>query len=456
MAKVQFEPPADRQRPERWLLLCAGLAVVGLIFMQTAEPTEEPRAGAGTLTATATSAAAGEATARPRCREAGAAVGVRVEAEDDAATSLGAGGEAPTFLPFSVEVGRGAPRGTEPGFVVGVKRHRDGAPWAEVFLVDDRAEGGRLVPLARSRGDLGPPVVAASSQGWVAGVLEPHAAGFELRLVRASGDDELTWGASFEQGRDESLAVDIALGERGGIAVWDEVVEKGARAVVQLAGFDEGLGVSSEARVVSGDAEDADLPRAVSFDGGYWVTWISRSKGGAKRSGSGGGRYAAERIEPSRVRVLLLDRDGEVVGAPRAVTPIDGYVAAYDAAMVGAQLLVAWRDDDTPLGAHGGELSTISLSVSGEGEIQPVAKDDLGAGVPLVLGRWLVVPGRGRDQRMAPMDTTGVLVGLPQVEPALRGSQLLGQRGGTFLAARPAGRSSELHVVRCDPSLSPL
>ena len=138
----------------------------------------------------------------------------------------------PWLAPFAAELGRGTTYAG--GFAIGVKRQAEGGAVAEVVLLDADAAQGKRIRLARSRGDLGAPLVVRAGPGVVAGVLEPNASGFSFRLARLVGDSP-RWGAEIDQGRDDSFAVDVAIGSSAGAVVWDDADRKGTRMLVLLA-----------------------------------------------------------------------------------------------------------------------------------------------------------------------------------------------------------------------------
>jgi hypothetical protein len=435
----------------RWLAVVALISLLAFFLMRA--PTEKPLIPEEEDTDAGTSAGGREPV--PRCRLYGAAGGVRIG--ETSSPSEDGGGEPLELDPFAVELGRAAH--VKDGFAIGVKRDRGeaGAPrssYAAVALVDERVSKVAIVELARSRGDMDAPLVIGDGAGWVAAMLEPDAGGLALKLVRRVGD-ELKWGAELSQGRDESLAFDVALGDRIAAVVWDDVSDDGARASIMLATVTrDALEGGEDAERVSDDDIDADLPRVIMRPGGFWLAWIARERRkGTPSDAQGGddGRYAAESIDPSWIELLPLDADGKPMGAARAVTAKDGHVLAYDLepGNDGAALL-AWRDDDTPSGADGGRVTAMLMGESRADQMQVVAEGDVGAGVPDLLGAWIAVPDRAGAMRLAPLAADGELRAPLLREPVLGNGQLLAAHGNVMLLARPAGRAVDLLSITCD------
>jgi len=427
-----------------------GLGVIGFFMirapMNPPLPTEDPDAG--------TVASAG-ILETPRCRSYGPSQGHRI----GAAPKLGpdAGSEPKRLEPFAVEVGRGA--SIDGGFAVGVKHQRRSpagqATIAAVAVLDAKASKVDLVELETTRADMDAPLVVGHGGRWIAAMLEPNASGLALRLVQQQ-QGNLRWGAELPQGRDESLAFDMAFGERTGVVVWDDVSADGDRATVMLAAVDgDSLQGRGRARAVSAEDVHAELPRIIARPGGFWVSWVARAKGEVEQGERPEGRFAAERIDNSWLEVLMLDADGKAQGNPRAITSKDDHVLVYDIepGKDGAAMF-AWRDDDTPSGAQGGRVTAMLVEQSGAGQMQLVAEDKVGAGVPTLLGRWIALPdGRGAV-RLAPMTDDGQLAGELQREPVVGIGQLLGANDDVLLIARPSGKSVQLVSVACDRAIN--
>jgi hypothetical protein len=393
----------------------------------------------------------------PRCQAFGPAGGFRIgeaPAKKAPAPQVAPDDDEPDdepLEPFAVEVGRGTV--IPEGFAVGIKRDRDGKTVGEVALLDERADQGELVDLGPLRGDVDAPVVVPAGQGWAVAMLEPNASGFTLRIGRRA-DGKLAWGAELEQGRDESLAYDLVLGSDTGVAVWDDVTDDGDESHVVLATLAaDTLAVRDQPKRVSPANVDAELPRLVARPGGFWLAYVARPRQKApKEKEKNDDREPAERIDSAYVEVVPLDAQGHAEGAPRAVTPENGNVLAFDIAESEGGVLVAWRDDDTPTGAQGGRAALVQVTAAGAVQTQPIEADDLGAGVPSLVGGWLALPGARGRQRLAPMQPSGELRGTPLDEPLVGVSEILAAHGDVFLLARPDGKAVALVTVRCTPN----
>ncbi len=462
--EAQRKPSPPASAIMRGLGVAAILGIVGFFFFRA--PTDRPPEGAGGSDIAPIAdggGVPGEAPeTTPRCSGHGPPVGYRIGREDPAPDDEEEDAGAERLLPFAVELGRGAR--IAGGFAVGVKHDaEDGAPgsFVSVAVLDGQASKGELVKLGRSRGDMDAPLVVSHGDGWVAALLEPNAGGLALRLVRKSGD-QLDWGAELEQGRDESLAYDVAFGARVGVVAWDDVSDDGERAMIMLTSVtSESLEGGEDARAVSGEAIDAELPRVTRREGGFWLSWVARARAAADDDDAQrgddrdrDGRYAAENIVPSWIELTPLDEDGKPMGAPRAITPQDGHVLAYDVVAREGGALVAWRDDDTPSGAGGGKVRAMLVSESGGGREQLIADEDVGAGTPTLLGGWLALPDASGHIRLAPLAPDGEMRGALQPEAVLGSGQLLSADGDVLLLAKPDGKSVYLTTVRCDPAIA--
>ena len=360
----------------------------------------------------------------------------------------------PNLEPFAAEIGRGDV--IDGGYAVGVRREDDGKTVAEVARVDEQAGGGELLRLDVARGDMDAPIVRSRGKGFVAAMLEPNASGIALRLASFDGG-EPRWGAEIDQGRDESLAFDFGFSGDAGVVVWDDITEDGKRgrvmrAVVKAA--DVSL-VEKEAEV-SSKGMDADQPRVVPRAGGFWLAFVARAPAkGDDTNKADDGRYAAERIEPSWLQLVPLDRSGKPEGASQAITPKSGHVLGFDL-MTGKDgaAIVAWRDDDTPSGAQGGRVSIVLVTASGGGgQEQLVADRNVGAGVPTLVPGWIALPDDEGATLLAPIADDGQVLAEPRVEQAMGLGQLVASRKDVLLVAKPAGRAVDLVTLACSRSV---
>jgi hypothetical protein len=431
----------------RWIIAAVVIAVVAFFLFRT--PNDPAPLGPGE--GSAEPSAAGRPPPPPPGKELGPQSGFRVGAGTKAKSDADAGvDDEPDLEPFAAELGHAAVLVN--GFGVGVRRDVDGAPVAEVALLGPRAAKGKLVKLGPARGDMDPPLVRRRGDGWVAALLEPQASALALRLVTLS-DGKLSWGAEIEQGRDESLAHDMAFNDEVGVIVWDDVSDDGKRGRVLKATVKaDTLELADEASTFSAKDVDAEAPRVVPKPHGFWLAYVVR--GGSStpklKDDDDDGRFSAEQIQTSFIELLPLDANGKADGSARAVTPRDGHVLAFDIQSgQDGGAIIAWRDDDTPTGAQGGRVTVMLVTAGGGDQQQPVAEGDVGAGVPGLLGGWLALPDRGARLRLAPMGADGQLLGKLRVEPLAGRGQALAARNNELLIARPDGRAVDLVVIGC-------
>lgn len=374
------------------------------------------------------------------------------------------------LAPFAVEVGRAV--ATPAGFAVGVNHAGEGGTIGEIALIEEPLGGpadplrGKLVRLARSRGDLEPPIVTAGDEAIFAGLVEPNAGGRSIRVARVSRLDasvpEVAWGPTFAEGRDESLAFDLAVARGKGVIVWDDVSRDRERSVVVLAGFDSStMRDTLAARPVSPPSADAEAPRLSVRDGGFWLAYVVRRElsaiqpkrkpeEGRKRSSEVDEEKGGEIIDASWIELVPLDTEGLPSGAPRAVTPKDGHVLGFDLEpRAGGSVLIAWRDNDTPSGSSGGRVLSATAGMSGVSEPVVWSDEDRGAGPPEVTPKWVAITDALGPTRLAPLDEHGALAGETRAEALLGSGEVLAGRGDDLLVARSAGRAMRLQWVRC-------
>jgi len=445
--------PTDHSRVTAAVV--ALVVVVVVVFFVVRAPGDPPFADVLSSAQSSTTAeSSAVAVVPPRCS---AAIGGPYLIGERGAEPADGGDDEARLEPFAAELGRVVSLATG-GFAVGVKHAHKGATQAAVALLGPTLATNRLVPLGRSRSDMDAPVLAGDADGWVAALLEPNASGLSLHLVRASAG-HLTWGGDWPQGRDESLAHDIAVAASVGVAVWDEVDDKGERSVVMLATFDaKNLKRSRPATAVSGEKIDADVPRVLSRPGGFWLAYVARDvlrmpdKPDDKALGRSPKqeRFAAEKIDPSWIELIPLDGTGKPSGVAQAITPRDGHVLAFDLERgKDGGAIVAWRDDDKPSGAGGGRVHVSLVTMSGAAHTQLVAEEDVGSGLPNLLSGWIALPDARGQARLAPLGADGVMQGQLRREPLLGVGQVLAAAAEQVLVARPAGRAVALSLLRC-------
>lgn len=362
------------------------------------------------------------------------------------------------IAPFAVEVGRGTV--IEGGFAAGVLRDGEGSAVAMVATVDSAGRNGKIVRLGRTRGDLDPPVITRAGSSILAAMLEPNAGGRAVKVAKVTGT-EVTWGAEFAEGHDDSLTVDLAASGTRALVVWDDVLgtaEHDRRSSVMLGSFDvETMRSATAARPVSAPAIDAASPRIVARPGGYWLAYLARGDADAKQPAKKGedeedDTAEGEAITTGWVEVVPLDENGAPVSTPRAVTPKKGYAHSFDIEIgEDGGLLVAFRDDDTPTGAGGGKLSAVFVRLGGVGQPRVLAEEAPGLGIPDLLPGFISVSSTTGATRVATLSPRGELLDELAPEPSLGTGHPLAAARDTFLWARPLGRAMRLSVVRCGP-----
>ncbi|WP_437599899.1 hypothetical protein WMF28_44435 [Sorangium sp. So ce590] len=486
--------PEAKDEPEgvAWKgALAVALAVGGLVVWRacsTPERTASDAAAARGASPAASDPADPAATpqpAAPRCAAASAAPFVIGDAPPPARGPDGAGGgavdSAEDLAPFAVEVGRGA--AFAGGFAVGAQREAEGGTVAMVATLSADGTQGKLIRLARSRGDMDPPVVAGAGGAILAAMLEPNAGGRAIKVARVEGE-HVTWGAELAEGRDESLALDIAASGERAVIVWDDVTRDGKRSRIMLASADVGtLRSVTSARPVSQPSTDAEMPRVLGRPGGYWLAYIARAEEPAREAPTEPSDVnedtaaAGETITHQWLEVVPLDETGALTATPRAVTPRDGHVLAYDLTLSDDDgLLLAFRDDDTPSGSIGGRISAVLVRLGGASEPRvivggageqdgpPEAALGVGAGVPALLASargsgpggaregaaaWLAIANASGPTQLAALTARGELADGLHAEPALGRGEPIAASAEALLVAHPAGKAMKLGVLRC-------
>lgn len=461
---IARKPPGGDDRGERessgsglvgglLALLVVGGVIAGIKIYNNMRPPEAVRADAGDEDAAPIEAAK---KAPPRCSslskdafvvgEAGQAKPkpqVEGDAGDDEAEE-----EFDELAPFAVELGRGTT--FDGGFAVGALRDGEGGSVAMVATIKADGTGGKLVRLGRSRGDFDAPTVTGYKNGVLAAMLEPHAGGRAIRVARVSGD-EVTWGPELSEGRDESLAVDLATSGSHAVVVWDDVTKDGKRTMVLLAPFDpQTMKSDAEPRPVSPPKQDAESPRLAPRPGGYWLAYAV--VGDARKPKDEDTGLVGEAISARWIEVLPLDEAGNGVSLPRAVTPKDGHALAFDVEPgEDGGMILAYRDDDTPSGSSGGRVMSLNVRLSGSTEPKLVVEETRLSGVPDLLPGWLSLSSLSGATRLAPFGPKGELLGELRPEPELGNGEILAATRDALLVARPAGKAMKLSVMRCVP-----
>jgi hypothetical protein len=457
-------PPArDDKRPgqgaeaepsgPRWAALGLGLglvAVVGLVVRMSVGPDPAPPAPSGATTADESARA--EAPPPPRCKVAPSTTAFVIGEPPAARVDEDAGGEPDDIMsPFGVELGRGA--AYSGGFAVGVLHEGEGGMVASVAKVD--ADGhGELIRLARSRGDVEAPVVVGHGASLIAGMLEPNAGGRSLKISRIQGK-ELTWGPEIPQGRDESMAFDLAVGDSRGVAVWDDVGGVDKKSRVMLATFDPTtMRSGAGARPISPPAADADSPRVIARPGGFWLAYLAHGDPGAATptpKDEAGEDDRGEVIASTWLEIVPLDAQGDAVSLPQRATPKEGHILAFDLLLGNdGAALVAYRDDDAPSGSAGGSVGMVTVQLGGIGQPRVVAEDGVGVGVPSLLTGWVTLSSLTGPKRLGPIDGAGAPTGALDPEPAIGLGEPLVAADGRLMVATPAGKAIRLSLLACD------
>lgn len=358
--------------------------------------------------------------------------------------------------PFAAEVGRGAL--FDGGFVVGAKRQGEGGAVAMVATLGLDGKGGKLVRVARLRGDLDPPVVAGAGRAIIAVMIEPNAGGRALRVAKVEGD-RVTLGPELSEGRDDSLAIDVAASAQRAVVVWDDLTAQGKRSAIMLASIDVGtMRVTAPARPISAEGQDAERPRLIARPGGFWLSYAVRGSATKKKSDKHkradeeDDRELGEAITTTWVELVPLDESGSPVGASRAVTAKSGHVLAYDIEAVDdGGALIVWRDDDTPTGSGGGRLLATVARLSGVAEPKLLAEETSAAGVPELIPGWLALASVNGGTRIAALSPRGELLDELEPEKSLGAGVPAAATREVILWARPLGKAMRLSVLKCAP-----
>lgn len=358
------------------------------------------------------------------------------------------GGEEPNlFLPFAAEVGQAAVM--DGGFAVGASFERDEKRVIGLVRMKTEGRGGELIELAESGGDIGPPHLAARGSRWVAAFIEPGPGGRSIRLASAP-NGEVVVGASFDEKRDESLALDLALGAGRGLLAWDEEAEGGGRVVVSA--FDpETLSKVGEPREVTAPGTDAESPRLIAHSNGFWLAYIRTSSDDAPAIAE---RYVTEQIGFRSIELISLDEDGNPQGSPRAITPREGHVAAFDIEALpgGEGLVFVWREDDGPSGSSGGRVKSLAFRNSEAEELEEptiLEEERVGGGVPGIVGHWLAISDASDITRIGRLSKALELDGPLAAESAIENGQVLAAHGDVLFVAQPRGKAIEVFSVQC-------
>lgn len=398
------------------------------------------------------------------------------------------------LAPFAVVIGRAT--ASERGFYVGVLGDGDGGTVASVVALD-REGAGKVIKLARSRSDFDPPVIAVPPSGGpaIVALSEPSASARAIRLGSVSEDGKVGWGAEIPEGRDDSLALDVAVdGEHRGVVSWDDT--SGERSYVALAGFrSDNLGSIVGSRRVTPKELDCDSPRLAVRPDGFYLAYLvhgseaqrervaekgrddepsaaasaspsavakdepAPKKGKKKKTASKKGSEAdeideslgGESVATTWIEVVALDASGAQAGEALRVSKEGSTVVSFDvAASADGALVVAYRDDDAPTG--GGTRGPLHLVRVHPGGVEPdtLSLDDVPTdGVPTLLPGWLGLPTLAGPDLLAKLGKNGLPSEPPLVEPSLGRGEPIAAWGDRLLLAEPSGKAMRLFLVGC-------
>lgn len=354
--------------------------------------------------------------------------------------ALGEGEE--VSLPFSAEVGQGV--AFDGGFAVGASFERAGEKVVGVVVMGEDGKGARLIDLGKARGDIGPPRVAARGSALAVALVEPDKEGRSIRLATIQGERSSFGGTLYEK-RDESLALDLALGEEVGLVAWDEEGEGGGK--ILLSSFDPATASSSSRpRIVSSSEADAESPKLIAHKGGFFLAYIARHGESRKEDDE---RYVTEEVGFRAIELVSLDPKGSPQAIAKALTPRDGHVATFDMTVNEDGVMVVWREDDGPSGTGGGRILRAVLRGDEVGEAELLSEERIGGGAPSVFGRWLSISDSSDITRIARLSPAFALETALQPEATIGNGEILAARDDVLFVATLRGRGIRLATLGC-------
>ncbi|MDP9148783.1 MAG: hypothetical protein M3O36_02405 [Myxococcota bacterium] len=305
---------------------------------------------------------------------------------------------------------------------------------AAVALLPPDAASARVVDLGPTLGDAPPPRLAWRTNELLAAQLSlpttdqrPGDPARELAVQVVEPGPPRRAYPLVPQGRDDSLAFDLAFLGGDGLVVWDEAAAAGARSAARgviraasLQGNQRGT-----VRDVSPSESDAESPRVLSLDAGFIVTWLARrpepwvgSESSANQEATGEARAYGW------LEAIALDPRGNAAGPVRRLTSVAGHVSTYDIqrlpAARGAVLIVA-RDDGEAVDGSGGGLLRVRVGEDGAEPPTEFPSEGLGRGAPAFVSApapWLAWVGPREQLRLLPLDSAGAPVTPPSAEDA--------------------------------------
>ena len=353
-------------------------------------------------------------------------------------------GESEHLLPFSAEVGEAVVH--DSGFAASATFFRKKARISGLVLLGADGRGARFVELGEARGDMGPPHLASRGSSLFVAVVEPGKDDRVIRLGKLEGT-KVAFGGSVNEKRDESLALDLAVGARTGLLAWDEEGPEGGGIV--LVSFDPATAaIQGRPRTISNPALPADTPKLVARDGGFVLAYVVRRNQGEKPSSED--RFETEEVGFRSIEAVFLDEKGERQGEALAITPPDGHVAAFDMTRLpDGALAIVWREDDGPSGSGGGRV--LGALVRGTTVSEPIvlADEKVGSGTPGIAGRWISISDSSDVTRVGKLSPSFTLEGSLEADQGIGQGEVLAAEGDVLLVARPRGKAILLAAVRC-------
>ena len=175
-----------------------------------------------------------------------------------------------------------------------------------------------------------------------------------------------------------------------------------------------------------------------------------------RRADAGGETDSVVEIGRRALRVARLDDNGSFVAEPLTASGPDSHVLVFDLASTpSGELLLAWRDDETVVGAEAGGVTLARVAPDGSVERAAVQDDDVGAGAPVLLvdasakhGAWLALAGVSDATRLGSF-AGGLVLGDLAPVPAIGSAEPLARDGDRLLVARPRGLAMDLQTLRC-------
>lgn len=349
------------------------------------------------------------------------------------------------LLPFSSEVGEAV--AYEAGFAVSATFVRGKEKVSGVVTLGKDGRGARFLELGEARGDMGPPHLAARSSSLFVALVEPAKDGRLIRLGKVEGE-KIAFGGSVREKRDESLALDLAVGLRSGLLAWDEETQQGGGIV--LVSFDpQTAALTGQARMVSDPSLLAESPKLLARQGGFVLAYVVRREGGEEAASED--RFETEEQGFRSIEAVFLDEKGEREGKALALTPREGHVAAFDISLLSdGGLAVVWREDDGPSGSGGGRVLRALVRDGSVSEPVALAEEKVGSGAPGILGDWLAISDSTDSTRLGKLSPSFELEGSLATEEAIGQGEVLAADGEVLLVAKPRGKSIHLTAVRCE------